>query len=138
MYTTTPPSSPNTNHVGVFVGSIYVYTGLSKKTLDTSLSDVTVLSFGHPNIVKDADVETFSVVYGAKETYFITFDNLSHFSKDICRALFYFHALTRWDMTSSFYQLGKGLGKAKFWKTWMKQHSNNSDSLPRIFIHTSW
>ena len=34
-------------------------------------------------------------------------------------------------MTSSFYQLGK----AKFWKTWMKQHNNNNESLTRTFIH---
>ena len=34
-------------------------------------------------------------------------------------------------MTSSFYQLGK----PKFWKTWMKQHKNNNESLTRAFIH---
>ena len=87
---------------------MYVCTGLPTKALDTSLSDVIVLSFGYANTMKDAGVEIFSVVYGPKETYFIVLDNLSHFRKDICRALFYFHALTRWDTTSSFYQLGKG------------------------------
>ena len=34
-------------------------------------------------------------------------------------------------MRYSFYQLGK----AKFWKTWIKQHSNNNESLTRTFIH---
>ena len=33
-------------------------------------SDVVVLSFGYANIVKDAGIENFSVVYGPKETYF--------------------------------------------------------------------
>ena len=47
------------------------------------------------------------------------------------RALNYFHALAGCDMTYSFYQLGK----AKFWKTWMKQHNNSNESLTRTFIH---
>ena len=34
-------------------------------------------------------------------------------------------------MRYSFYQLGK----ANFWKTWIKQHSNNNESLTRTFIH---
>ena len=38
--------------------------------------------------------------------------------------------LTGCDTTSSFYQLGK----AKFWKIWMKQHNNNNESITRIFI----
>ena len=66
-----------------------------------------------------------------KEKYFDVFDNLSYFGEDICRALPYFYALTGCDTTSSFYQLGK----AKFWKTWMKQHNNNNESLTRTFIH---
>ena len=95
-------------------------------------SDFVVLSFGYANIVKDAGVEKFSVVYRPKEKYFDVLDNLSYFGEDICRALPYFHALTRCDMTSSFYRLGK----AKFWKTWMKQHNNNNNkSLTRTFIH---
>ena len=94
-------------------------------------SDVVVLSFGYVNIVKDAGVEKFSVVYGPKKKYFHVFDNLSYFGEDICRALPYFYALTGCDTTSSFYQLGK----AKFWKTWMKQHNNNNKSLIRTFIH---
>ena len=80
-------------------------------------SDVAVLSFGYANIVKDAGADVF--------------DNLSYFGEDICRALPYFHVLTGCDTTSSFYQLGK----VKFWKTWMKQHSNNKESLTRTFIH---
>ena len=32
--------------------------------------------------------------------------------------------------TSSFYQLGNEM----FWKTWMKQHSTNHESLTRIFM----
>ena len=43
----------------------------------------------------------------------------------------YFQALTGWDTTSSFYQLGE----AKFWKTQMKQHNSNNTSLTRTFIH---
>ena len=89
------------------------------------------VSFGYANIVKDAGVEKFSPVYGSKEKYFDVFDNWSYFLEDICRALPYFHALTGCDTTSSFYQLGK----AKFWKTWMKQHNNNNESLTRTFIH---
>ena len=50
-------------------------------------SNVVVLSFGFANIVKDADVEKFSVVYGPKEEYFDVFDNLSYFGEDTCRAL---------------------------------------------------
>ena len=76
-------------------------------------SDVVVLSFGYTNIVNDADVEMFSVVYGPKETYFDVFDGFSYFGEDICRVLPYFHALNRCDMTCSFYQFGKG----KFWET---------------------
>ena len=70
-------------------------------------SGVVVLSFGYANIVKDAGVEKFSVVCGP-----------------------YFHALTGCDTTSSFYHLGK----AEFWKTCMKQHNNNNESLTRISI----
>ena len=81
--------------------------------IETVDSNVVVLSFGYANIVKDADVEKFSVVYGPKEEYFDVFDNLSCFREDICRALPYFQALTGWDTTSSFYQLGE----AKFLKT---------------------
>ena len=99
-----------------------------KETVD---SEVVVLSFDYAKIVKDAGTEKFSVVYGAKEKYFDVFDNLSYFGEDICRALPYFYALTGCDTTSSFYQLGK----AKFWKTWMKQHKNNNESLTRAFIH---
>ena len=90
-----------------------------------------MLSFGHANIVKDAGVEEFFVVYGPKEKHFNFFDNLSYFGEATCRVLPYFHALTGCDTTSSFYQLGK----AKFWKTWMKQHNNNNESLTRTFIH---
>lgn len=73
--------------------------------------------------------KTFSVVYGLKETYFDVLDKLSIFWEDICRTLPCFHALTRSKTTSSFCQLGK----AKLWKTWMKQHSNKNESLTRIF-----
>ena len=45
-------------------------------------SDVFVLSFGYANIVKDAGVETFSMVYGPKEISFGVFDYLSYFGKD--------------------------------------------------------
>ena len=101
------------------------YKEVSIGTVD---SDV-VVSFGYADIVKDAGVEKFSLVYGSKEKYFNVFDNWSYFLEDICRALPYFHALTGCDMTSSFYQLGK----AKFWKTWMTQHNNN-ESLTRTFV----
>ena len=104
------------------------YKEVSIQTVDLG---VVVLSLGYANIVKDAGVEKFSVVYGSKEKYFDVFDNLSYFGEDICTALSYFHALTGCDTTSSFYQLGK----AKFWKTWMKQHNNNNESLTRTFIH---
>ena len=99
-------------------------------SIQTVNSDVVVLSFGYGNIVKDHGVETFSLVYGPKETYLHVFDNLSYFGEDICRALPYFHALTGCDTTSSFYQLGK----AKFRKRWMKQHNNNNESITRILI----
>ena len=89
-----------------------------------------MLSFGYANIVNDAGVGKFSVVYGPKEKYFDVFVNLS-FGEDICRALPYFHALTGCDTTSSFYQLGK----AKFWKTWIKEHKNKNESLARTFTH---
>ena len=62
-----------------------------------------MLSIGYAKIVKDADVEKVSVVYGPKEKYFDVFDNLSYFGEDICRALPYFHALTGCNTTSSFY-----------------------------------
>ena len=87
--------------------------------------------FGYANIVKDAGVEKFSMLYGPKEKYFDAFDNWSYFWEDISRALPYFHALTGCDTTSSFYQHDK----AKFRKTWMKQHSNNNESLTRTFIY---
>ena len=90
-----------------------------------------MLSFGYANIVKDAGVEKFSVVYGPKEKYFDMFVNLSYFEEYICRVLPYFHALTGCDMTSSFYQLGK----AKFWKTWIKEHKKKNESLARTFTH---
>ena len=32
-------------------------------------SDVVVLSFGYANIVKDAGIENFSVVYGPKDIF---------------------------------------------------------------------
>ena len=41
-------------------------------------NDVVVLSFGYAKIVKYAGFETFSVVYGPKETYFDVFDHLSY------------------------------------------------------------
>ena len=66
-----------------------------------------MLSFGYDNIVKDAGVEKFSVIYGPKEKYFDVSDNLSYFGKDICRELPYFDALTGYDMTSIFNQLVK-------------------------------
>ena len=47
-----------------------------------------MLSIGYAKIVKDADIEKVSVVYGPKEKYFDVFDNLSYFGEDICRALF--------------------------------------------------
>ena len=71
--------------------------------METADIDVVVISFGYTNIVKDAGVETFSVVYGPKEVYFDVFNNLSYFGEDIYRALPYFHTLTRYDTTSSFY-----------------------------------
>ena len=37
-------------------------------SIQTADSDVVVLSFGYANIVKGAGVQTFSVVYGPKET----------------------------------------------------------------------
>ena len=104
------------------------YKEVSIQTVD---SDAVVLSLGYANIVNDAGVGKFSVVYGPKEKYFDVFVNLSYFGEDICRALPYFHALTGWDTTSSFYQLGKG----KFWKTWIKEHKNKNESLPRTFTH---
>ena len=48
-------------------------------SIETVDSDVVVLSFGYANIVKDAGVEKFSVVYGPREKYFDVFDNLSYF-----------------------------------------------------------
>ena len=69
--------------------------------------------------------------YMGQKRNILMFDNLSYFWEDICRALPYFHALTGCDATSSFYQFGK----AKFWKTWMKQHNNSNESLTRTFIH---
>ena len=99
--------------------------------IQTFDSDVVVLSFGYANIVKNAGVETFSVVYAPKEKYFDVFGNLSYFVKDKCRALPYFHALTRCNITFSFYQLDK----AKFCKTWMKQYNKNNEILTRTFIH---
>ena len=44
-------------------------------------NDVVVLSFGYAKIVKYAGFETFSVVYGPKETYFDVFDNLSYLGR---------------------------------------------------------
>ena len=64
-----------------------------------------------------------------KETYFDAFDNLRYFGEDISRALPYFHALTGCDRTFTFYQVGK----AKFRKTWMKQHNSSNESLTKIF-----
>ena len=81
-------------------------------SIQTADSDVVVLSFGYANIVKGAGVETFSVVYGPKETYFDVLDSLSYFGEDICRALPYFHVLKGCYTTSSFYQLRK----ARLWK----------------------
>ena len=98
--------------------------------VETIDSDVVVLSFGYTNIVKDAGIEKFSVVYEPKEKYFDVFDNLSNFGEDICGALPFFHVLTGWNTTSSFYQLDK----AKFWETWMKQYNDNNESLIRTFI----
>ena len=51
-------------------------------SIQTVDSDVFVLSFGYANIVKDAGVETFSMVYGPKEISFGVFDYLSYFGKD--------------------------------------------------------
>ena len=48
-------------------------------SIETVDSDVVILSFGYANIVKDAGVEKFSVVYGPREKYFDVFDNLSYF-----------------------------------------------------------
>ena len=62
--------------------------------------------------------------------YFDVFDNLSYFGEDICNATS-FHALSGCDTTSSFYQVGK----ARFWKKWMRQHNNNNKSLTKKFIH---
>ena len=70
------------------------------------------------------------MLYEQKEKYFDVFDNLSYFGEDICRLLPHFYRLTSWDTSPTFYQLGK----AKFWKTWMKQHNNNNESLTRTFI----
>ena len=53
-----------------------------------------MLSIGYAKIVKDADIEKVSVVYGPKEKYFDVFDNLSYFGEDIWRAVPYFHAFT--------------------------------------------
>ena len=64
--------------------------------------DVIVLSLGYARIVKDAGVETFSMVYVPKEVYFDVFNNLRYFEEDIYRALSYFHALTWYNTTSSF------------------------------------
>ena len=69
------------------------------------------------------------MVVGPKQIYFDVFDILSYFREDICIALPYFHLLMGCNMTSSFYQLVK----AKFWKTWMKQHNNN-ERLTRISV----
>ena len=99
--------------------------------IETVDSDVVALSLGYANIVKDAGVEKFSVVCGTKEKYSDVSDNLSYFSEDTCRVSSYSPPLTERDSTSSFYQLGK----AKFWKTKMKQHNHNNDSLTRTFIH---
>ena len=112
----------------IMTQSFQTITTVSIETVD---SDVVVLSFCYANIVKDPGVEKFSLVYGPKDKYFDVFDNLSYFGIDISRVLLYFPALTGWDTTSSFYQLGK----AKFWKTWIKQHNNNNESLTRTFIH---
>ena len=98
--------------------------------IQTVDSDVVVLSFGYAKLVKDAVVETFSVIFWTKETYFYVFDNFSCFGGDICRGLYYFYALTRCHATPRFYQLGK----VKFWKIWMKQHNSINGSLTRIFI----
>ena len=98
--------------------------------IQTVDSDVVVISFGYAKLVKDAVVETFSVIFWPKETYFYVFDNFSCFGGDICRGLYYFYVVTRCDATPRFYQLGK----VKFWKIWMKQHNNINGSLTRIFI----
>ena len=47
--------------------------------IQTVDSDVVVLSFGYAKLVKDAVVETFSVIFWQKETYFYVFDNFSCF-----------------------------------------------------------
>ena len=70
-------------------------------------------------------------MYRPKEKYFDVFDNLSYFGEDIWRALPYFHSITGCDTIFSFHELGK----AKFWKTWIKEHSNNNERLTKTFIH---
>ena len=61
-----------------------------KDSIQTVDSDFVALTFGYANIVKNAGVETFSVVYGPKETYIDVFDNLSYFGEYICRPLHFF------------------------------------------------
>ena len=89
-----------------------------------------MLYFGYANII-DVGLFKFSVVYRPKEKYFDVFDNLSYFGEDIWRALPYFHSITGCDTIFSFHELGK----AKFWKTWIKEHSNNNERLTKTFIH---
>ena len=98
--------------------------------IETVDSNVVVLSFGYANIVKDADVEKFSVVYGPKEEYFDVFDNLSYFGEDICRALPIFKHLLAEIQHPVFISLVR-LSSGKQ----MKQHNSNNTSLTRTFIH---
>ena len=58
-------------------------------------------------------------------------ENLGYFVEDTCRASSYSRPLTACNSIFCFDQLGK----TKFWKTKMKQHNHNNDSLTRTFIH---
>ena len=89
-----------------------------------------MLYFDYANII-DVGLYKFSVVYRPKEKYFDVFDNLGYFGEDQWRVLPYFHSITGCDTIFSFH----GLGKAKFWKTWIKEHSNNNERLTKTFIH---
>ena len=56
-------------------------------------------------------------------------DNFNKFGDSVCKSFAFFHAVTRCDIVSSFYKVGK----ANFWAVWLAKVKARATTLSNIF-----
>ena len=88
------------------------YTNVQVKAVD---SDVVILCLTYADIAMSNGIKGFLVVCGPKDKKFFIIDDFNKFGINVCKGLTFFHAFTKCDSVSRFYEVGK----AKLWAVWL-------------------